>query len=545
MKALLVSLFLLLYTILLAPPLYASASGVAELVPATVFVNGNTIAVKGFRIHDAYYFKLRNLAYTLSGTAKRFSVYWDDTEKAILLAGGQTYTGGIDESTPDAGEDARFIFSTTKWLLDGAAIALPSYVLGGSHYVTIESLAAIFDFHVHRAGDANTFILDIDEEKPFLSLPLPTGTNIVGMTDVYLVDRTRKDPWIEELPRELMISIWYPAQSKSGAKAPYMQTQASSAFDQITATSAGIAPGSIAWNAVETHAWKDVEAARSDNKRPVILYSPGAAEPRSLGTLLVTELASRGYIVVTVDHTYETTEIAFPGGRIAESRIPERSSAELILKLYDVRVRDIRFVIDVLEAIQKADKPAAGQTAFPAGLIESMDLSRIGMFGHSAGGGTAIQSMYEDERIRAGINMDGTMGYMPAYPLSVVQNGLDRPFMLMNADYNRDGAMDSHLTTLDKAMLWQASSGWKLDIAIPDATHFSYTDYLTLIPQLVDRFHLPPQVIDNIIGTADFNQVLDAQKTLINAFFDQHLKGIPQAILNSGALPYTEVLIVN
>ena len=545
MKALFISLFLLVYSFLLTPPVYAGAPDVAVLVPATVFIDGAGVAVKGFRIHGGYYFKLRNLAYILSGTEKRFNVYWDDAEKAILLAGGQAYAAGLDESIPDPGEDARFMLSTAKWRLDGIEASLPAYTLGGSHYVTIESLAAILGFSVRRTGNDNTFILDIPEEKPFLSLPLPTGANLVGTTDVYLVDRTRRDPWIETLPRELMISIWYPAKSKSSAKAPYMQTQASAVFDQITATSAGIAPGSIAWNAVETHAWKDAEAAPADSKRPVILYSPGAGEPRSLGTLLVTELASRGYIVVTVDHTYETQAIAFPGGRVAESRMPESSSAELILSLYDIRVKDIRFVIDMLETMQKTSRPAAGQAAFPAGLIESMDLTRIGMFGHSAGGGTAIQAMYEDERIRAGINMDGTMGYMPAYPLTAVQNGLDRPFMLMNADYNRDGAIDSHLSTLDKAMLWQASSGWKLDIAIPDATHYSYTDYLALIPQLVDRFHLPPQVTDNIIGTADTDHVLAAQKALVNAFFDLHLKGIPQEILMGGALPYREALIIN
>ena len=41
------------------------------------------------------------------------------------------------------------------------------------------------------------------------------------------------------------------------------------------------------------------------------------------------------------------------------------------------------------------------------------------MFGHSTGGATAAQAMYEVVLVDAGINMDGTMGYMPDFPTSV------------------------------------------------------------------------------------------------------------------------------
>lgn len=50
-----------------------------------------------------------------------------------------------------------------------------------------------------------------------------------------------------------------------------------------------------------------------------VLYSPGAGEPRTWGTTLVQDLASRGYVVVTVDPTYEASEVEFPGGRIVTS----------------------------------------------------------------------------------------------------------------------------------------------------------------------------------------------------------------------------------
>jgi predicted dienelactone hydrolase len=61
------------------------------------------------------------------------------------------------------------------------------------------------------------------------------------------------------------------------------------------------------------------------------------------------------------------------------------------------------------------------------GLRGALRLSRVGRFGHSLGGATAAQAMFEDRRIDAGINLDGT----PSGP--VVNAGLDRPFMLVDA----------------------------------------------------------------------------------------------------------------
>ena len=46
----------------------------------------------------------------------------------------------------------------------------------------------------------------------------------------------------------------------------------------------------------------------------------------------------------------------------------------------------------------------------------------VGVFGHSLGGATAAQLMHDDRRVRAGIDLDGTL-YGP-----VTTAGLDRPF---------------------------------------------------------------------------------------------------------------------
>ena len=84
--------------------------------------------------------------------------------------------------------------------------------------------------------------------------------------------------------------------------------------------------------------------ARSTRQHPVVLYQPGLGDVRELGTGVVSDLASRGYVVVTMDDTYEAAEVEFPGGRVVTPR-PDQSHVD------SVRIADTRFVLDKLESL--------------------------------------------------------------------------------------------------------------------------------------------------------------------------------------------------
>lgn len=381
-------------------------------------------------------------------------------------------------------------------------------------------------------------------EKIHLDLPAPTGQYLVGTTELHLVDDNRVDPWVNDKKRELMISIWYPAKQESKQKALYMQPGAAKHYDENTVSKNGLDPGRVGWSGIGTNAWLGAPVAYNEEGWPVILYSPGGSVPRNFGTVLVEELASRGYVVVTVDHTYDTSEVEFPDGRVVTEKLPD-ISAEVVLKMLDTRVKDMRNVLDQLDRIKEDSNPDHEQRELPAGLAKTLNLSKVGIFGHSAGGGTAAQTMYDDNRVDAGIDMDGTMGYMPDHPLPVAQHGLNRPFMLMNSGYYKDGnEADSHLTAKDRKSFWQNSSGWKLDLSIPKGMHYTFTDYQILLPMLEGKLSIPPQVIQSAIGTTNPEQMLSAQRNYISAFFELHLKGIPQLLLESPSTLYPEVEFV-
>lgn len=375
-------------------------------------------------------------------------------------------------------------------------------------------------------------------EKIQLQLPKPTGKYAVGSMEMHFKDDNRVDPWKQDRDRELMVSIWYPATGKSEQKALYMQPEAAKYYDENTISTIGLDPGSVDLSGIGTHSWVNAPPANNDDGWPILIYTPGGSVPRNFGTAVVEDLASRGYVVVAVDHTYEASAVQFPDGRVATESLPT-FSAETVLKMLEVRVDDIQYVLDQLELIKEGGHP--GDQALPAGLQETWDLSKIGIFGHSAGGATAAQVMYEDDRVDAGIDMDGTMGHMPDNPLPVAQHGLDRPFMLMNSGYNKEGEVDSHLTAMDRQAFWQHSTGWKLDLSIPEGAHFTFTDYQSLLPQLQEKLSLSPRVVQQFIGTAEPERTTAAHREYVAAFFDYHLKGASQPLLTSPSADYPMV----
>jgi predicted dienelactone hydrolase len=338
------------------------------------------------------------------------------------------------------------------------------------------------------------------------TLPPPTGDDHIGVVPLHLVDRSRPDPWVSSQPvRELMVSVWYPARRTHGQPVyPWLPPGAWERFGQDN----GVPPGSV--QVPLTHGRVDAPVNRHRGGRPLVLYSPGLGGNRDSSTVLVEQLVSRGYVVATIDHTHDASQVEFPDGRVEVSAVPP-ITPEVFEKAVAVRVADTRFVLDRLAALNAGRNPDAEQRPLPAGLRGALDLSRVGMFGHSLGGATAAQAMYEDRRIKAGVNLDGTMAG------AVVDAGLDRPFMLVAAqNHGRD-------TDPSWARFWVNLRGWRLNLRLTGAGHNSFSDVQVLIPQLAGVLHLPPEVVQQLIGTVDPHRSVLIQRAYLTAFFDLHL----------------------
>lgn len=384
-----------------------------------------------------------------------------------------------------------------------------------------------------------------------MTLPAPTGKYQVGAVSVHLVDRQRREPWVGgRAQRELMVSVRYPAGADAGRspRAPQMSAREAAGFDALNNFSEQVPRGKVDWGATRTYAHEGAPVAtRRDGRRlPVVLYSPGASDPRSLGSTLCDDLASRGYVVVTVDHTYEAPAVEFPDGRVARSVMPAEIAkvhkpeqmTRLLRKVSGVRVADTRFVLDELGK-QGAASP------LPRGLRGVLDLNAVGMFGQSAGGFTAAQTMHDDRRIKAAVNMDGVMGYTqrdddPSNPSTVGRDGVDRPLLLMGM------AGDTHHTVASWGAVWRHSTGaWLRDLTLLGSRHASYTDAEVLIPQIARRLGLPRKDVTELVGTVRPVRAVAAQRAYVSAFFDRWLRGRDDGgLLDGPSGRYPEVRFV-
>ncbi len=334
-------------------------------------------------------------------------------------------------------------------------------------------------------------------------LPEPTGPCPVGTTSLCLKDTSRPDPWAAEVTaRELMVSLWYPATPSGGRRARYMTP----AESELQLTSRGLTgvPRHVL-STVRTNAVSDATPAGRERALPVVVLSPGFTNSRSALTALAEDLASHGYVVAGIEHTYESFATAFPDGRVTTclAREAPQRGRRFWEKVAAGRAADVSFTLDEL---------TGAHPAWPgAGLI---DPSRMAMAGHSAGGAAAIAAMLPDSRIRAGIDMDG------ATAAPIPDHGLSRPFLFLGKQSSYAPGSGGAVTTWERD--WKLLTGWKRWLLVAGTVHASFSDLALLADQIG---------IDIGAGLPG-SRSLDITRAYVRAFFDQHLRSRPQALLD-------------
>ncbi|WP_327041683.1 acetylhydrolase [Micromonospora ureilytica] len=332
-----------------------------------------------------------------------------------------------------------------------------------------------------------------------ITLPPPTGPHRVGTVSLHLVDGSRPDPVAGPgRHRELMASVWYPAvrDARRHPVVPWMPAAPLRALLVSAGFDAGAAVAPL------TAGYEGAPALRAPERLPVIVFSHGNDGHRAEATIVVQELASHGYVVVTVDHTYDGFS-EFPDGRLT---VPE----DLSFTPWD-HAHDIRFVLDRIEDLAAGRNPDAERRPLPAGLGAALDVRRIGMFGWSKGATATALVMNQDRRVRAGLGFDGPMQSVP--PVAEI----DRPFMLMTAEFTRAAEPSVE-------QFWSYLHGWRLNVHADGAAHSSYCDNQWLIPQLARIIGMSDEDLAGWIGTLDPARAVRIQQAYPLAFFDLHLR---------------------
>jgi len=337
----------------------------------------------------------------------------------------------------------------------------------------------------------------------FLATPVPTGASSVGTRVVQLVDSSRREPYVTNgRMRELLVRFWYPASLAEGCKpAEYTSPGVWSYFSELIGVQLPV---------VTTNSCMDAPVA--EGQHPIVVFTHGYTGTFTDYTFLFEDLASRGYVVASVDHTYEATAVEFPDGRLVES-IPgshfvntSGNDANELAFAVSVRLDDLKFVINEL---RRMNGTATGSFA---GRLKT---SRIALAGHSLGGVTALFGAQADPCVKAAIMLDGVAPETPAKSITAA-------VLLLTAGHEEwsDG----------EQRLWNTLSGQRFALNIRGAEHLTPTDLVWLAKGAIKT------------GTMGQDKTIAAIRDYIAAFLDISLRGEPANLLLTGpSRDYPEV----
>jgi predicted dienelactone hydrolase len=361
---------------------------------------------------------------------------------------------------------------------------------------------------------------------PVPAIPQPGGPLTVGSASFELVDESRSDPYAPTPSlRRLMIQAWYPALPGPDDKiAPWMDS--ADLFAPSLAAFIDMPPWFLDHLVhTKTNSYQNAIPDRANGPYPLILFSHGWRGFREQNTFQMQELASRGYVVVAVQHTYGAILTVFPDGTLAPNNPtalfgpgPEDDD-EAARALVAQWVADIGYTLDILTESNREES-----SSIFSGLL---DLERVGAMGHSTGGGAAIQFCASDPRCKAGLGMDA---FMTPVAESTIENGIQQPFLFLFSQVwaDRTDSKNNRLFNHFYANLPQPAPV----ITLLGTSHFDFSDLPALSP-------LAAQL--GLKGPLNGARVQQLINTYTVAFFDQQFKNIPSPLFDGPQPDYPEM----
>lgn len=297
--------------------------------------------------------------------------------------------------------------------------------------------------------------------------PEDTGFYI-GTQQFIWEDVNRRDDYYGGT-RKLNVQVWYPGEEipAESQRTPYLLFR-----DQLQHRLEGWKESDFqAEQQIKTASFIGVPFSNQVKTAPLLVFSPSLGGNVSYYTYYAEYFARQGYIVMGINHLYESEAIVDPEGRVYAAhlqfhdslktlKIPEEISAEKYREVMGVRQKvlaeDLLFALDQL-LLEEAFK-------------SKINTDHIGVFGHSMGGAAAIYAALLDSRIKVVINLDGTP------PTVALDNGIDAPFLYLEdlTDYrNHPGYAKMHKRRSDFCERNRADS-WR--ILINGFNHNSFLD---------------------------------------------------------------------
>ena len=364
-----------------------------------------------------------------------------------------------------------------------------------------------------------------------------TGEYEVGMVSAILTDETRLESFeTDGSHREVPIYVYYPEKRKSASE-----------------------------KATDSNETKGMSEGLPEGEFPLILFSHGAFGYYQSNSSTYLELASHGYVVISMDHPYHSfftkdttgkTILVDPNfiqsamylGNAKDGEVPEEEIFETTRAWMELRIADASFVLDELERQIQLSKGMAEEDAEREGrslenasdsenglggawyvkkkedarlllqLLARIDEDKIGMMGHSLGGATSVTMGRLRSDVKAVIDLDGTMlgeelayengryqYYEEAYPI---------PLLAINKQSHQESIEEYGTLYVNGMVLANAKEASYT--YFQGSEHMDFTDLPLFSPFLASLLGK---------GSIDSKECIETTNGIVLQFFNHYLKG--------------------
>ena len=289
---------------------------------------------------------------------------------------------------------------------------------------------------------------------------------------------------------------------------------------------------------------------------PLVIFSHGAFGYYQSNTSTYMELASNGYVVISLDHPYHSFFTKDTAGKtiivnpqfmqevmyINEMGTPEQEIIELSHGWLDIRTADMNFVLDSMKETKELSATAEfTESGLPSywhineisdaeeilAVLAMTDIEHIGLMGHSMGGAASVTVGRTRDDIDAVIDLDGTMlgeqfsyingvydFYDEAYPVPLLS--------VSNEDHYFEG---------QELADWYVNS-WVLANAkdakytyFKGSGHMNFTDLPLFSPALASMLG---------IGEVDAEECIVKMNRLVLDYYNCYLKNMGEVTVQEG-----------
>ena len=337
-------------------------------------------------------------------------------------------------------------------------------------------------------------------------LPL-TGKHSVGSQSYFIIDKNRPETLTKNTKdyRRIAIQVFFPS-----VKTDVCENKLKSPYGK-----------KIKYN----HYLDQEIQATGNEKYPIVILSPGFGGSYLMNMSLAEELASHGYYVINVGHTFFNSTPTFPDGKKIEIMSMDTLKMESDSFLDEVFKTKLNTYIkiqkdDIISTLNEINNTLDKKH------LTTIDLNNIACIGYSGGGATSAEVCVTDPRIKAGININGIL-YGDAW-----NDTIEQPFLYINADYSDPKKAEIKMLggqhIIDSLMRFynerknrfsEISNGDFYELTLFNTTHHNFSD-LALVNQ-------------DYCGKSNPKKCLEKTYLYIRMFLDKYMKEKPSEELNT------------